>query len=169
MIQTSSRNLLAPFTIIVNIIIVLALIIVLISGTTTRLAAEDLASPRKGLVQNVPLATPWNGCLLVRDGPNTTSTILGHVINGTFVQVEATEGAWYKISSPMAGYVYGTYVTFVDSEMPSPGQGNPAKTVTLEEIVIKAEPWTRVKMLDERRRLLEQNDTASSTRMPSGR
>ncbi|HOT29098.1 MAG TPA: SH3 domain-containing protein [Candidatus Ozemobacteraceae bacterium] len=169
MLRASSRKLLAPFTSIVHAIISFALVYALASGVTTQLAAEDLATPRKGLVQNVPLATPWNGCLLVRDGPNTNSTILGHVINGTFVQVEATEGAWYKISSPMTGYVYGTYVRFVDPETPSTGQGNPTIAVPLEELVLKAEPWTRVKMLEERRRLLEQNDTASSSGMPSGR
>ncbi len=169
MIRTSSRKRPAPFTNNNRYILYIAIIFVLVSGVTSQIAAEDLSTPRKGLVQNVPIGSPWNGCLLVRDGPNTSSTILGHVINGTFVQVVATEGAWYKISLPMTGYVYGTYVKFVDQETPDSGQGNQTKTVTLDEIVIKAEPWTRVKMLEERRRLLEQNDTAPSSRTPSGR
>jgi len=169
MIRPSSRKYPAPLTNIIRYVVYAVLFFVLASGATSQTAAEDLSTPRKGLVQNVPLGSPWNGCLLVRDGPNTSSTILGHVINGTFVQVIATEGAWYKISSPMVGYVYGTYVKFVDQDTPDSGQGNQTKPVTLEEIVIKAEPWTRVKMIEERRRLLEQNDTAPPSRTPSGR
>ena len=128
--------------------------------------AVELNAVRKGIIQNVPTQAPWNGCLLVREGPNTSSPIKGYVPNGATVQVEATDGAWYRISAPQTGYVYGTYVKIVDSGDTPAGRPN---ALTLEEIVIKATPLTRERRLEERRKLLEDNDTAPPPELPARR
>ena len=128
--------------------------------------AVELNAARKGIIQNVPTQAPWNGCLLVREGPNTTSPVKGYVPNGATVQIEATDGAWYKISAPQTGYVYGTYVKIVDAGETQAGRTN---ALTLEEIVIRANPLSRNRRLEERRKLLEDNDTSPLPELPARR
>lgn len=167
MICISTTILQVRFRGILRGVVSIAVLATLVLAPAMELAAEVLAAPRLGVVQNVPLAAPWNGCLLVRDGPNTNSKILGHVINGTTVRIEATEGAWYKISSPMTGYVYGTYVKITEADTPPVNPSNQTQALTLEEIVIKADPSPREKRLEERRKFLEDNDTSPPPQLPS--
>ena len=64
--------------------------------------------PTKGYV------TPDIG-LNVRSGPSEGSTKIGALEKGTVLIISSVSGKWYKISSPMSGYVHGDYVTVTDS------------------------------------------------------
>jgi uncharacterized protein YgiM (DUF1202 family) len=64
--------------------------------------------PTKGYV------TPDIG-LNVRSGPSEGSTKIGALEKGTVLTISSVSGKWYKISSPMSGYVHGDYVTVTDS------------------------------------------------------
>jgi uncharacterized protein YgiM (DUF1202 family) len=64
--------------------------------------------PTKGYV------TPDIG-LNVRSGPSEGSTKLGALEKGTVLKITSVSGKWYKISSPMSGYVHGDYVTVTES------------------------------------------------------
>lgn len=64
--------------------------------------------PTKGVV------TPDIG-LNVRTGPSEESTKIGALTQGTVITIESVSGSWYKISSPMSGYVSAIYVTVTDS------------------------------------------------------
>ncbi|MBQ3643078.1 MAG: SH3 domain-containing protein [Candidatus Riflebacteria bacterium] len=64
--------------------------------------------PTKGYV------TPDIG-LNVRSGPSEGSTKIGALEKGTVLKITSVSGKWYKISSPMSGYVHGDYVTVTDS------------------------------------------------------
>lgn len=132
---------------------------------TPRLPAAELSVARQGVVENVPLQAPYNGCLLVREGPGTTTPIKGNVTNGTTVQIEATEGAWYKISAPLAGYVYSTYVKITDTS--TIDTTNLTHALTLEEIVENSKPWTRDANLEERKKILADNDSTTPPELPA--
>ena len=59
----------------------------------------------KGKVINVPTN------LRVRTEPNTSSNILGYLIEGNEVSIIGTAGDWYKIDfNGKVGYVYGEYI-----------------------------------------------------------
>ena len=64
--------------------------------------------PTKGYV------TPDIG-LNVRSGPSEGSPKIGALEKGTALIISSVSGKWYKISSPMSGYVHGDYVTVTDS------------------------------------------------------
>ncbi|MDD3148594.1 MAG: SH3 domain-containing protein [Candidatus Riflebacteria bacterium] len=130
-----------------------------------RLSAAELSVPRQGVVENVPPQSPYNGCLLVREGPGTTTPVKGNVANGTTVQIEATEGAWYKISAPLAGYVYSTYVKITDTT--TIDTTNLTHALTLEEIVENSKPWTRDANLEERKKILADNDSTTPPELPA--
>ena len=63
--------------------------------------------PTKGYV------TPDIG-LNVRSGPSEGSTKLGALEKGTVLKITSVSGKWYKISSPMSGYV--TVTDSIESE-----------------------------------------------------
>ena len=63
--------------------------------------------PIKGYV------TPNIG-LNVRTGPNENSTKIGALEKGTTLKIVAVSGTWYKISSPMSGYVHAGYVNVTE-------------------------------------------------------
>ncbi len=135
----------------------------LLSGTIATLPAVELNVPRQGVVQNVPVEAPWNGCLLVREGPGTNWPIKGYVTNGTAIKIEATDGAWYRISLPKTGYVYSTYVKITETETLDSSN---ERALTLEEIVENSNPWTRDNNLEERKKLLDNNDTSPAPQLP---
>ncbi len=139
-------------------------VFLLILGITCIATAADLSAPRQGIVENVPVEEPYNGCLLVREGAGGNSKILGYVPNGTTVQIEATDGAWYKISSPKTGYVYSSFVRITET-VPIDA-ANRDKALSLEEIVDNSDPWTRDKNLAERQKLLEDNLKAAPPELP---
>jgi len=126
--------------------------------------AVELNVARQGEIRNVPVESPYNGCLLVREGPDMQSPIKGHVTNGSTVQIEAAAGSWYKISSPLNGYIWASYVTVTDSQ--TVDTSNLTKALDLETIVENANPWTREENLPARQKLLEDNDTATPPELP---
>lgn len=138
--------------------------ILLLLSAAVMLPAVELNVPRQGVVQDVPVEAPWNGCLLVREGPGMNWPIKGYVANGTAVKIEATDGAWYRISSPKTGYVYSTYVKITETETLDSSN---ERALTLEEIVENSKPWTRDANLEERKKLLESNDTAPAPQLPA--
>lgn len=127
--------------------------------------AVELNVARQGEIRNVPVESPYNGCLLVREGPNMESPIKGHVTNGSTVQIEGAAGSWYKISSPLNGYIWASYVTVTDSQ--TVDTSNMTKALDLETIVENANPWTREENLPARQKLLEDNDTATPPELPA--
>ncbi len=141
-----------------------SILFLLILGMTGIATAAELSTPRQGVVENVPVEEPYNGCLLVREGAGGNSKILGYVPNGTTVQIEATDGAWYKISSPKTGYVYSSFVRITET-VPIDA-ANRDKALSLEEIVDNSDPWTRDKNLAERQKLLEDNLKAAPPELP---
>lgn len=52
--------------------------------------------------------------LNVRSGPSESNTILGALPQGTTITIVAVSGGWYKISSPMSGYVHGGFVSVTE-------------------------------------------------------
>ncbi|HPT47824.1 MAG TPA: SH3 domain-containing protein [Candidatus Rifleibacterium sp.] len=129
------------------------------------LQAVELNIPRQGIVENVPAEEPYNGCLLVREGPGGSSAVKGYVTNGTTVQIEATDGAWYKITAPKTGYVYSTYVKITETATIDPATRD--KPLSLEEIAENSDPWNRATDLDEKQKLLENNDNETLPGMPA--
>ena len=73
--------------------------------TATILYAAQI--PVKGYV------TPNSG-LNVRTGPNEGSSKIGALEKGTSLTIVAVSGTWYKISSPMSGYVHAGYVNVTE-------------------------------------------------------
>ena len=60
--------------------------------------------------------------LNVRTGPGEGCTKIGALNNGTSLVIVAVSSGWYKISSPMSGYVHGGYVTVTEyGEAPEDG------------------------------------------------
>jgi len=53
--------------------------------------------------------------LNVRTGPSSSSTKIGALNNGEKVTIVSVSGKWYKISSPMSGYVHGDYIIVTES------------------------------------------------------
>lgn len=127
--------------------------------------AVELNVARQGEIRNVPVESPYNGCLLVREGPNMESPVKGHVTNGSTVQIEAASGSWYKISAPLSGYIWASYVKVTDSQ--TVDTGNMTKALDLETIVENANPWTREENLPARQKLVEENDTATPPELPA--
>ena len=52
--------------------------------------------------------------LNVRTGPGEGCTKIGALNNGTSLVIVAVSSGWYKISSPMSGYVHGGYVAVTE-------------------------------------------------------
>ena len=62
--------------------------------------------------------------LNVRSGPSESNTILGALTQGTTITIVAVSGGWYKISSPMSGYVHAGYVAVTEyGEAPEGKEG----------------------------------------------
>ena len=64
--------------------------------------------PTKGIVK------PDIG-LNVRRGPSSDSEKVGVLGKGDEVTIDSVSGEWYKISSPMSGYVYAQHINVTDS------------------------------------------------------
>ncbi len=117
------------------------------------LAAVQLNVARTGVVANVPLEAPYNGCLVVREGPGFEHAVKGHVVNGTSVTIDSGQGSWYRITAPMTGYVWASYVKITDAE--TVNTENMSQALSLNDIVRNADPWKRDKNLQQRRELEE--------------
>jgi uncharacterized protein YgiM (DUF1202 family) len=81
--------------------------VILCSLLVTVMAIYAETIPVKGYV------TPDIG-LNVRTGPSESSTKIGALSKGENLTIVAVSGSWYKISSPMSGYVHGSYVTVTE-------------------------------------------------------
>jgi uncharacterized protein YgiM (DUF1202 family) len=122
---------------------------------TFHAAAAELNIPRQGVVKNVPVQEPYNGCLIVREGPGMEYPVKGHVVNGDTVTIEGTSGNWFKISSPKSGYVWASYLTVTDFDtVESTSLGRPLSLDMQSEGEI---PETLNRKLPERQQLLEDN------------
>ena len=78
-----------------------------IVGLAIAIYAETI--PTKGYVN------PDIG-LYVRKEPNSNSAQIGILSKGDTVVIDSvTSSGWYKISSPMKGYVYGQHITVTES------------------------------------------------------
>ena len=76
-------------------------------GLAVSIYAETI--PTKGYV------TPEIG-LYVRQKPDSSSAQVGILSKGDNVVIDSvTPTGWYKISSPMSGYVYGQYITVTET------------------------------------------------------
>ena len=53
--------------------------------------------------------------LNVRKGPSSSSAKIGALGKGDTVTIDSVSGEWYKISSPMSGYVYSQHIAVTDS------------------------------------------------------
>ena len=82
-------------------------------GLALTIYAETV--PTKGVV------SPDIG-LNVRSGPDEGSAKLGALTKGTAITIVSVSGSWYKISSPMSGYVHSGYVTVTDTKEVEDGQ-----------------------------------------------
>ncbi|PKL47756.1 MAG: hypothetical protein CVV42_12095 [Candidatus Riflebacteria bacterium HGW-Riflebacteria-2] len=130
----------------------LTLLMLLVNLLTT---AAELNIARQGIVKNVPLQDPYNGCLIVREGPGMEYPVKGHVVNGDTVTIEGTSGNWFKISSPKSGYVWASYIAVTDFD--TIDSGSLGKPLPLEMVVEGAKPETLDQKLPERQKLLEDN------------
>ena len=73
---------------------------------TVNICAETI--PTKGYVSA-------NSGLNVRKGPNSDSDKIGALNKGDPVTIESVSGDWYKISSPLSGYVYAKHIVVTES------------------------------------------------------
>lgn len=135
-----------------SFLLILPLIMIL---AAVQANAVELNVARQGEVKNVPLQAPYNGCLIVREGPGMDSPAKGHVVNGDTVTIEATSGSWYKISSPLSGYVWSSYVAVTENQ--TVDTNTMTKPLDLGTIVNNSNPETRDQKLPERQQLLEKN------------
>ena len=75
--------------------------------------------------------------LNLRTGPGTNYSIIGHLLNGTEVEVLEESGGWYKIVVPeQTGYVCGDYLEVLTTPTGS-GAVNTGSTNELLEILLK--------------------------------
>lgn len=112
---------------------------------TIALYAEQI--PIKGYV------SPDIG-LNVRTGPSEGSAKIGALSKGTALTIVAVSGGWYKISSPMSGYVHGGYVAVTEyGEAPEDGG----------EEVVGNEPIDYSTLTPEERAKVGQNLNKSAT------
>ena len=77
-----------------------------ILGLVVSIYAETI--PTKGYVSA-------KSGLNVRKGPSSSSTKIGALNTGQNVTIESVSGKWYKISSPMSGYVFSQHIVVTDS------------------------------------------------------
>ena len=97
---------------------------VTIGDQTWRLDAEDATLKQTGRVVNVYTY------LHLRTGPSTDYSIIGHLLNGTEVEVIGEKGGWYEIVIPeQTGYVCGKYLEVLPS---STGSGTVDRDSTNE-------------------------------------
>ena len=89
----------------------------------------DVPYNANGTVVNV------SSTLNVRSKPSTSGTVVGSLRLGTSVKITAKNGSWYKISSPIAGYVHGDYISVG-------GTGGGDGHVTIDDL--KALGWTKL-------------------------
>ncbi|MBU1105504.1 MAG: SH3 domain-containing protein [Candidatus Riflebacteria bacterium] len=122
---------------------------------TIQSSAVELNVARQGEVKNVPVQQPYNGCLIVREGPGMEYPVKGHVVNGDTVTIEGASGSWYRISAPIAGYIWSSYIAVTDSQ--TVDTANMTKPLDLETIVNNADPLAREQNLPARQQLLEDN------------
>lgn len=86
-------------------------------------AAENITT---GKVVNV------NSYLNLRTGPGTSYSIVGHLLNGTEVEVLSENGGWYEIVMPeQTGYVCGDYLQLLETSESS----NPLDSATLSQML----------------------------------
>ena len=76
-----------------------------------------------------------NSYLHLRTGPGTSYSIIGHLLNGTEVEVLEESGGWYKIVVPeQIGYVCGKYLDVFSD--PAESGGNATELNGLLEILL---------------------------------
>ncbi len=92
----------------------------------------------------VVFVAPWAGAhtvnvdsLNVRSGAGTTYSIVGTLKKGTEVATVSTSGSWTKISSPLTGWVYSTYLT----DTPHASSGGTTTTVSGSAFVWPVTAW----------------------------
>jgi len=129
-----------------------ALIIMLVA---MQAAAVELNVARQGVVKNVPTQEPYNGCLIVREGPGMEYPVKGHVVNGDTVTIDGTSGNWFRITAPKSGYVWASYITVTDFDTIE--SENMDKPIDLETLVDNSKPEDFDYNLAERKKLLEDN------------
>lgn len=66
-----------------------------------------------------------------RSQPNTSSSVLGSLTNGTTVKVIGVQGGWYKVSyNGKTGYVHPDYLTFSGVQSSSSNLGSSSSVIT---------------------------------------
>lgn len=77
-----------------------------VSADYVTLGADAAAEPLRGIVTT--------GVLNVRSGAGTSYSRVTTLKRGSVVTIENTVGNWYKISSPVKGWVSADYITLMD-------------------------------------------------------
>ena len=75
----------------------------------TNTSNGDQAFNATGKVINV------TSTLNVRNQPSTSGTVVGTLKSDQTVTITAKNGSWYKISSPLVGYVHSDYISMVNN------------------------------------------------------
>ncbi len=101
-------------------------ITITIDGVEWEYDPENAAENTTGKVVNV------NSYLNLRTGPGTSYSIVGHLLNGTEVEVIGESGGWYEIVMPeQTGYVCGDYLQLLETSESS----NPLDSATLSQMI----------------------------------
>ncbi len=91
-------------------------------------AAPVVTESVEGSVGRITCSTSVN----LREEPNTTSTILSEIINGTIVAVTGKSGDWYSVSyNGKAGYVHPDYIKVGEAETLGSLTGKSVKTTSV--------------------------------------
>ncbi|MDS0526619.1 SH3 domain-containing protein [Clostridium sp. SHJSY1] len=92
-------------------------------------ASQEVAKNQKGQVINV------TSNLRVRSQANTSSTVLGYLLNGQTIDVTGKIGEWIKLNyNGQIGYVSDQYIKFVDGNS-SNNSGNTNSTATFNSVL----------------------------------
>ncbi|MFZ5949522.1 MAG: SH3 domain-containing protein [Candidatus Rifleibacteriota bacterium] len=138
-----------------------SIVVIMAALLSLPLSGVQLNVARAGIVENVPLEAPYNGCLVVRQGPGFEHPVIGHVVNGDRVTIDSGEGSWYRITSPKTGYVWATYIKITDEQ--TVDTESMSQALSLEDITANADPWKREQNLQQR---LQRENEASPLKIP---
>lgn len=127
----------------------------MLTNPSSQICAVELKIARQGMVKDVPTQAPYNGCLVVREGPGMEYPVKGHVVNGDTVTIGGTSGSWCKITAPLTGYVWASYLEITGSE--TVDSANLTRPLDLDTISDNSDSPYRDQNLPQRQKILEDN------------
>jgi len=105
--------------------------------------SEALSEPKKGVIAHVPNNAQYNGCALLKEGPESKSKTIGNLPNGTSVTIGGMSGAWLQVTHPKQGWVAANLIDITET-----GPVDPNAPPSFETVVFNSKPEIRLKILE---------------------